>query len=131
MNTPEFLRDLAARRGLFEARALYLREIRRFFHRRRFLEADPPLLVPAAGMEPHLDPFEVRGAATGAAACLPTSPEFYLKKLVASGVERCFALAPSFRDEPPSRGHRPTRNFCGIARTSCGTWDRCFFRAAS
>lgn len=104
---PSWRRDLRDRRALFETRAAFLREIRAHFHRRRFLEVDPPLLVAAAGMEPHLDPFEVRGTATFRRAFLPTSPEFYLKKLVASGVERCFALAPSFRDEEPGRGHSP------------------------
>ncbi len=107
MIRPPFIDDLASRRGLFEARADLLALVRRFFRRRRFLEADAPLLVPAAGMEPHLDPFEATGWATGSRAFLPTSPEFYLKKLLAAGVERCFALAPSFRDEPPSRTHSP------------------------
>ena len=107
MGTPLFLADLASRRPLFEARARFLHLIRDFFRSRGFMEVDAPLLVPSAGMEPHLDPFEVRGWATGAQAHLPTSPEFYLKKLLASGVERCFALAPAFRDEAPGRGHSP------------------------
>ena len=107
MDRPHFLDELEARRSLFEKRARYLHLVRDFFRRRGFLEVDAPSLVPAAGMEPHLDPFEARGWATGAAAFLPTSPEFYLKKLLASGVERCFALAPSFRDEAPGRGHSP------------------------
>lgn len=104
---PFWRKDLKDRRALFEARAVFLGEIRAHFRRRRYLEVDPPLLVAAAGMEPHLDPFEVHGTATSRRAYLPTSPEFYLKKLVASGVERCFALAPSFRDEEPGRGHSP------------------------
>ena len=107
MDPPAFLQDLASRRPLFEARALFLHQVRSFFLSRGFLEVDAPLLVPAAGMEPHLDPFEARGWATGRTAFLPTSPEFYLKKLLASGVERCYCLAPAFRDEPPSRGHSP------------------------
>lgn len=107
MENPPFLADLASRRPLFEARARFLEWVRAHFRSRGFLEVDAPLLVPAAGMEPHLDPFEVRGWATGSRALLPTSPEFYLKKLLASGVERCFALAPAFRDEPPGRGHSP------------------------
>jgi len=107
MEKPPFLADLASRQPLFEARARFLHLVREFFRSHGFLEVDAPLLVPAAGMEPHLDPFEVRGWATGAQALLPTSPEFYLKKLVASGVERCFALAPAFRDEAPGRAHSP------------------------
>lgn len=105
MDKPLYLRELEARRNLFEARAQYLHLIRDFFRSQGFLEVDAPILVPAAGMEPHLDPFEARGWATGSSAFLPTSPEFYLKKLLASGVLRCFSLAPSFRDEPPGRGH--------------------------
>jgi lysyl-tRNA synthetase class 2 len=104
---PPFLGDLASRIPLFQERARFLAAVRAFFRRRRFLEVDAPLLVPAAGMEPHLDPFEARGWETGQAAFLPTSPEFYLKKLVAAGVSRCFSLAPSFRDETPSRSHNP------------------------
>jgi lysyl-tRNA synthetase class 2 len=104
---PGFLADLKSRRPLFEVRARYLGALRSFFHRGGFLEVDPPCLVPAAGMEPHLDSFLVRGLASGWEAYLPTSPEFYLKKLLATGVERCFALAPAFRDEPPSQGHSP------------------------
>ncbi|OYW05978.1 MAG: hypothetical protein B7X11_01445 [Acidobacteria bacterium 37-65-4] len=105
MESVPFLTDLASRRRLFEIRADYLELLRAYFRSRNFLEVDAPFLVPAAGMEPHLDAFEVRGWATGARALLPTSPEFYLKKLLASGVERCFALAPAFRDEAPGRGH--------------------------
>jgi len=105
MEKPSFLADLASRRRLFEVRADFLELLRGHFRSLSFLEVDAPNLVPAAGMEPHLDPFEARGWATGARALLPTSPEFYLKKLLASGVERCFALAPAFRDEAPGRGH--------------------------
>ncbi len=107
MGREPFLADLTSRRRLFEVRAEFLELLRGHFRSRSFLEVDAPNLVPAAGMEPHLDPFEVRGWATGAKAMLPTSPEFYLKKLLASGVERCFALAPAFRDEAPGRGHSP------------------------
>jgi lysyl-tRNA synthetase class 2 len=107
MRKPDFLEDLESRRPLLEARAAFLHEVRAFFRERAFLEVDPPLLVPAPGMETHLDAFEVAGAATGSRAFLPTSPEFYLKKLIASGVERCFSLGPAFRDEPRGSGHEP------------------------
>lgn len=85
----------------------FLRTVRKFFQENDFLEIDPPLFVPAAGMEPHLDPFIARGMETGQTWFLPTSPEFYLKKLLAAGTERVFSLAPSFRDEPLSKSHSP------------------------
>jgi len=93
--------------GLLRERDKYLRTIREFFQEEEFLEVDPPLFVPAAGMEPHLDPFVARGIETGQSFFLPTSPEFYLKKLLAAGIEKVFSLAPSFRDEPPSKRHSP------------------------
>ncbi len=102
-----FLDDLRERLPLFQERDKFLRLARSFFQRRRFLEVDAPILVPSAGMEPHLDPFKVTGTATGRAAFLPTSPEFYLKKLLAAGSGPCFSLAPSFRDEASGRGHSP------------------------
>jgi elongation factor P--(R)-beta-lysine ligase len=99
--------SLACIPSILQKRDKFLRMIREFFHEKDFLEVDPPLLVPSAGMEPHLDPFIARGMETGQTYFLPTSPEFYLKKLLAAGVERVFALAPSFRDEQPSKSHSP------------------------
>jgi len=99
--------ELRERLSLLRDRERFLREIRLFFRRRGFLEVDAPTLVPAAGMEPHLDAFEVRGTATDRRGFLPTSPEFYLKKLLAAGAPRCFSLAPSFRDELEGRSHHP------------------------
>ncbi|HNQ79288.1 MAG TPA: hypothetical protein PK747_10165 [Acidobacteriota bacterium] len=90
-----------------EKRGRFLRIVRKFFQENDFLEVDPPLFVPAAGMEPHLDPFIARGMETGQTWFLPTSPEFYLKKLLAAGAERVFSLSPSFRDETPSKSHSP------------------------
>ncbi len=100
-----FLDDIRERLPVLYERGRFLRLVRSFFQRRRFLEVDVPLLVPSAGMEPHLDPFKVTGTATGRTAFLPTSPEFYLKKFLASGAGPCFSLAPSFRDEASGRGH--------------------------
>ncbi len=107
MDKPAFLKDLAKRRPLFKTREKFIHELRAFFGRRGFLEVDVPILVAAGGMEPNLDAFEVTGFATGLRRRLPTSPEFYLKELVASGVERCYSLGPAFRDEEPSKNHVP------------------------
>ncbi len=107
MTPSDALDRLRGRLPLLQERARFLREVRAFFRRRGFWEVDAPSLVASAGMEPHLDPFEARGWATGRTALLPTSPEFYLKKLLAAGSGPCFSLAPAFRDEPPGKGHSP------------------------
>jgi elongation factor P--(R)-beta-lysine ligase len=99
--------DIRNKVDLLYKRDKFLRLIREFFQKRDFLEVDPPLFVPSAGMEPHLDPFVARGTETGKTYFLPTSPEFYLKKMLAQGVRKVFSLAPSFRDEEPSKSHSP------------------------
>lgn len=106
MNEP-LVEQLRLKIDNLKRRDSFLRIVRKFFQENEFLEIDPPLFVPAAGMEPHLDPFVARGMETGQTWFLPTSPEFYLKKLLAAGAERVFSLAPSFRDEPPSKSHSP------------------------
>lgn len=82
-----------------------LRIIRNFFYERDFFEIDAPLLVPAAGMEPHLDPFVVEGLQSGKKYYLPTSPEFYLKRVLASCTNNIFSFCSSFRDEKESKSH--------------------------
>lgn len=76
-----------------------LRIIRNFFYERDFVEIDSPILVPSPGMEPHLDPFIAKGKESKKMFYLPTSPEFYLKKVLACGLKKVFSISHSFRDE--------------------------------
>ena len=82
--------------GILQSRSALLRRTRDFFYQRDFLEVDTPHLDDFAGLEPHLDPYEVRleGGRTGH---LITSPERALKKILGSGVERIFEIAHSYR----------------------------------
>lgn len=107
MRNGNFLSSLKNRKEVFFKRAVYLEEVRGFFRDGGFLEVDAPLLVKSPGMEPHLDAFMVEGSYSGSRYTLPTSPEFYLKKLLASGVEKCFCLGSSFRDDIVSNLHSP------------------------
>jgi elongation factor P--(R)-beta-lysine ligase len=82
-------------------RETVLREIRRFFAERKFHEVETPLLVGSLPPESYLDVFETTARSrtgTKTKAFLPTSPEPYLKKLLAAGIGNCFALTKSFRN---------------------------------
>ena len=70
--------------------------VRMFFSERGFIEVRTPLLVRSPGMEPNLDPIEalVNGEKHG----LITSPEYSMKKLLGSGLERIFTITPVFRN---------------------------------
>ncbi len=82
--------------------------VRNFMLQCGYLEVRTPLLVRSAGMEPHIFPIQVSADSGPAAApvFLPTSPEFGMKKLLASGASQIFQFAPSFRIEPKSPEHR-------------------------
>lgn len=84
---------------------------RRHFTARGYLELDPPQLVQSGGVERYLKTFKTeycdhRGHRWTLE--LPTSPEFALKKIVAEGAARIFALTHAFRNDGElSRNHDP------------------------
>ena len=94
-----------------ETRARTLSAVRRFFEGRGFLEVETPLLVSAAGQEPHLTPFETeyRDPRRRLRRYLTTSPEYAMKRLLAAGFERVYQVCKSFRNGDGERGpqHNP------------------------
>ncbi len=103
-------------RARVERRSRALSLTRRFFEQRGFLEVDAPQLVPATTTEPHIEPLSVRvrpGMDPSAhddeqvIRYLHTSPELALKRVLAGGVERVYALTHVFRDGETSARHLP------------------------
>jgi len=92
---------------ILNQRERVLDAVRAFFKGRRFTEVETPALVPSPGLEPHLDPFEVRTGPGRAPLYLPTSPEYAMKKLLAAGSGDIFQICKAFRDDPPTEHHWP------------------------
>ncbi|MDX2234478.1 MAG: EF-P lysine aminoacylase EpmA [Hyphomonadaceae bacterium] len=86
----------ADRRPALLARNRIAAAFRRWLEVEGFTEADPSALVASPGNEVHLHAFSV-SPPEGPAAWLHTSPEFAMKKLLAAGETRLFALSPVFR----------------------------------
>ncbi len=82
-------------------RALIIDCIRSFFRKEGFLEVETPLRVPNIAPELHIAPFVSEGW------FLSTSPELYMKRLVAAGYEKIFQLTKSFRKAELGRNHQP------------------------
>jgi lysyl-tRNA synthetase class 2 len=80
--------------------------VRDFLAARGFLEIEAPIAVPSPGLEVHLDAFVVANAGD-AQHYLITSPEYQLKRLIAGGVERLYALGKVFRRGERGRHHNP------------------------
>jgi len=93
---------------MLEARASLLGQIRQFFAERQVLEVDTPILSAAAGTDPNLDPVCVPPQGEGEVPLfLQTSPEFAMKRLLASGSGAIYQLAKSFRNNVAGTQHNP------------------------
>lgn len=109
--TPWWRPDRFARKRPFlRARAQALRQTRAFFDAADFLEVDPPALQVSPGLEPHLHAIGAdlhRPTGEALRRYLHTSPEFTMKKLLAAGETRIYALGHVWRDREGSDTHSP------------------------
>jgi lysyl-tRNA synthetase class 2 len=100
-------------KDLLVLRHHFLRSTREFFvEKNGFVEVETPLLVPNPGLEPHLEYFKTEfvptmGGGQRETLYLPTSPEYHLKKALASGLPKIFEITRSFRNGELSKRHQP------------------------
>jgi lysyl-tRNA synthetase class 2 len=96
---------------MLQARARLNQQIRTFFQARQVLEVETPLLCHAIGTDPHLAPitalYQPFPQAAGQAMFLQTSPEFAMKRLLASGNGPIFQLCKAFRNGEQGGRHNP------------------------
>jgi elongation factor P--(R)-beta-lysine ligase len=96
---------VVATRALLEARGRIVRAVRAWFDSEGFLEVSTPARVRSPGQEVHLDAIPA-GQSDGEARWLITSPEYHLKRLVASGLPRIFEICKCWRAEENGPHHR-------------------------
>ncbi len=99
---------LAAKLPALRRRARLAQAVRAFFDRRGYTEVETAYAVPTPGEEVHLQIFATeRRRPTGEAEALylHTSPEFAMKKLLASGAGPIFQLARVWRNAEGSDRH--------------------------
>ncbi len=88
------------------ARARMLAAVRAFFAARGVLEVETPLLGRAASTDVQLESLRV-GDAQGEVGFLQTSPEFFMKRLLAAGAGPIYQLTRAFRAGERGRWHNP------------------------
>ena len=93
-------------RGVFEKRIAIVRETRRFFEERGFVEVETPILQTMAGGAA-AEPFKTRHNALGIDLYLRIALELYLKRLLVGGFTKVFEINRNFRNEGISRKHNP------------------------
>lgn len=108
---------LAGKRRALEIRARTVQAVRTFFLARDYLEVETPCLTPAPAPEPHI----------AAIACGPrflqTSPELYMKRLLAAGYPRIFQICRCFRDGERGTHHLPEFTMLEWYRRDAGYRD--------
>ena len=82
-------------------RSRVLSELRDFFQQRQVMEVDLPLLSRATVTDLNIDSIEARNA--NIAAYLQTSPEYFMKRLLASGSGDIYSLGKAFREAESGR----------------------------
>jgi lysyl-tRNA synthetase class 2 len=93
-------------RAMFEKRIAIVRETRRFFEERGFVEVETPILQTIAGGAA-AEPFKTRHNALGIDLYLRIALELYLKRLLVAGFNKVFEINRNFRNEGISRKHNP------------------------
>lgn len=86
-------------------RAELLAQIRSFFARRQVLEMDVPVLGRAGVTDPNIDCLVAN--VNGQPRYLQSSPEYFLKRLLASGCGPVYCLGKAFRDGESGARHHP------------------------
>ena len=95
-------------------RAHILAQIRSFFLVRNVIEVDTPILSHKTVTDAHLDAFVTQYSYSPESHCdestalyAQTSPEFAMKRLLASGYGCCYQICKAFRHEQHGRYHNP------------------------
>ena len=88
-----------------------LSRIRGFFAQREVLEVETPLLGSSFGTDPSIEPlaseFVGPGHAQGCPLYLQSSPEFFMKRLLADGSGAIYQVCKAFRNGEAGRLHNP------------------------
>ena len=86
-------------------RSVLLQQLRAFFDSAGYWEVQTPLLSHDIVVDAHLDPFVVHDGSHP--MFLQTSPEFAMKRLLASGADSIFEVTPAFRRAEAGTRHNP------------------------
>lgn len=94
---------------MLAARADLLAQIRKFFAARKVLEVETPILARATASDFHIQSWKTENSwgQNNQALYLQTSPEYAMKRLLASGSGAIYQLGKAFRFEEISDRHNP------------------------
>ncbi len=98
-------------------RAQIVRELRRFFDARSYIEVETPMMQPIAGGAA-ARPFTTHHNTLDIDLYLRIAPELYLKRLIVGGLDRVYEINRNFRNEGISTSHNPEFTMSSIRLTA-------------
>lgn len=97
-----------------KSRAEILHKVRCFFIDNNIIEVETPVLSQGTITDPYIEAFSTpynylsdSDSSSSKALYLQTSPEYSMKRLLASGYQSIYQISKAFRDEPYGRFHNP------------------------
>ena len=93
--------ELIGKKANLQRRALIYEYTRAFFREQGFLEVETPVRMSEVAPEQYIVPFESEGW------FLSTSPELYMKRLLAAGYDKLFQFSHCFRKGERGQWHNP------------------------
>lgn len=94
---------------MLHRRSDFLRRIRDFFYQKGFDEVQTPVLSADTVVDRFIEPIQIELEVSGSRRdfWLQTSPEFAMKRLLASGAQSIFQIGPVFRQGEAGSQHNP------------------------
>ncbi|MCB0664369.1 MAG: lysine--tRNA ligase [Saprospiraceae bacterium] len=93
-------------RKIFKTRATVIREMRRFFDEKGWLEVETPVLQPVHGGAA-ARPFKTHHHTLEMELFMRIANELYLKRLIVGGFDGVYEIGKMFRNEGMDRSHNP------------------------
>lgn len=90
-----------------QQRAIYLKLIRNFFDQRNVLEVETPILARSTIPDPNIESIQAFPFGNELCFYLQTSPEFHMKRLLATGSGAIYQLSKVFRQGEVGSKHNP------------------------
>ena len=92
-----------------KARSELLKQIRQFFDKQSFIEVHTPVMASTTVTDPNIESFAVSSASSHnvLSGYLQTSPEYCMKRLLATVDANIYQICPAFRCEEVGRFHQP------------------------
>lgn len=107
-----------AKRHALEARAKLYQDIRQFFIERHVLEVETPVMGIASVTDPYIESLQVEDV-----GYLQTSPEYFMKRLLAAGSGDIYQISKVFRKEEIGRFHNCEFSMLEWYRLGFDQWE--------